>query len=88
MKQANLKEITERGIALKAQHRDLLWRQPNVWGVGVGFLQDAQGNRTGEVGIIVSVTERAAQDGLPVEDRIPESLDGIPVEIRDGMEPD
>ncbi len=36
---------------------------------------------TGEVGVIVSVTKKVPQEELPVEDRIPAELEGVPIQI-------
>ena len=78
------KEATQRALAVKENHNDLLWRQPNAWALSVGILQDAEGNETGEMGIIVHVTQKLDQAGLPIDDRIPPMLDGVAVEIREG----
>ena len=60
-------------IAIKKYH-DLLWRQPNVWSIVAS-----------EIGIVVNVVLKISQEQLPSEDRIPEKLDGIPVEIREEL---
>ena len=69
-------------IAVKAANRDLFWRQPNVWSVGVGLLSDEHGTYTSEVGIVIQVTEKVPDSELPAEDRIPSKIDGVKVQIR------
>ena len=40
------------------------------------------GEWTGETGIIVKVTQKVNQGTLPPEDRIPDCLEGVAVQIR------
>jgi hypothetical protein len=40
-------------------------------GNGVGLLRDEDGEFTGEIGIIITVTEKVDQKSLPRRDRIP-----------------
>ncbi len=77
---------TKRAEAMLPKYEDLFSRQPNVWLVGIGLLQDEAGEHTGQVGFIVSVTEKVDQGTLPPEDRIPGCLERIPVEIREEPE--
>lgn len=72
---------SERIHEVRLKYDDLFWRQPNVHGVGEGALRDANGERTGASGIIVSVTEKVDQSTLPASDRIPDCLEGVPVQI-------
>ncbi len=77
-------EVSERAIAVQDKYEDLFWRQPNVHGFGVGLIMGEDGIYTGEVGIIVDVTEKVPDECLPLEDRIPPVLEGVPVQIVEG----
>ena len=72
---------TERATAIRPKYEDLFWRQPNVHGVGVGVIEDENGEDTGQVGFVISVTEKVDQSTLPPEDRIPDCLEGIAVQF-------
>ncbi len=61
----------------------LFWRQPNVFGVGEGHFRDENGNWLDTIGIVVSVTKKVDQNTLPTKDRIPECIDGIPVNVQE-----
>ena len=84
-------EITERARAIRPQYDDLFWRQPNVWAVGIGFFRgkwdiplevpDGEGGCKRIVGFVIRVTEKVDQSALPLEDRIPDMLEGVPVQI-------
>ena len=71
----------DKSLAVRKKHIELFRRQPNVWSVGVGFLQDQNGDYTDEVGIVVRVTQLVPQEDLPEIDRIPESIDGVRIQI-------
>ncbi len=71
----------ERRHEVRLKYDPLFWRQPNVHGVGEGAFTDENGERTETHGIIVHVTRKVDQSALPPEDRIPDCLDGIPVQI-------
>ena len=84
-------EMTDRARAIRDKYEDLFWRQPNVWSTGIGFFRDDSDNPLevpdGEgdckriVGFIIWVTEKVDQSALPPEDRIPDVLEGVPVQI-------
>ena len=84
-------KVTKRAQAILPKYEDLFWRQPNVNGTGIGFLEDGNGDTIkvpdGEggckevIGFIISVSEKVDQSTLPPEDRIPDGLEGIPVQI-------
>ncbi len=77
----NRENTPERRHEVRLKYDPLFWRQPNVHGVGEGFFRDGKGGWTEEKGIIVYVTRKVDQSALPPEDRIPDCLDGIPVQI-------
>ena len=72
-----------RARAIRPKYDPLFWRQPNVHGVGIGDLRNEDGEETGLWGFVVHVTEKVDQSKLPPEDRIPDCLEGVPVEIRE-----
>ena len=79
---ATTPEITDEYIhEVRLKYDPLFWRQPNVFGVGEGFLRDENGDRTETVGINIRVTKKVDQSTLPPEDRIPDCLEGVPVQI-------
>ena len=59
------------------EHKELFWRQPNVYDVSTGFLRDENGEWTDEWGITVWVTEKVEQNTLPLEDRIPVTIKSV-----------
>ena len=79
----NSDEIVERVHRVRLRYDDLFWRQPGVHSVGEGYFRDENGDRIEpEVwGIIIRVTEKVGQSTLPSEDRIPDCLEGVPVQI-------
>ena len=65
---------------VRLRHTPLFLRQPNYTGSGVDFSIDKYGNKV-EI-IIVQVNEDPVdQNTLPPEDRIPDCLEGFPVQI-------
>ncbi len=77
-------EPSERARAIRHKYEDLFWRQPNVHGVGIGILEDESGEETEQVGFRIYVTEKVDQNTLPQEDRIPDCLEGVPVQFIEG----
>ncbi len=74
-------------VTVRHKYDSLFWRQPNVYDVSTGLLRDGKGGWTDTWGIIVWVTAKVDQETLPVEDRIPDRLEGIPVQIVDEEPP-
>ena len=70
-----------RARAIRHKYDALFWRQPNVHGVGIGIILDANGQDTDRAGFTIRVTEKVDRSTLPVEDRIPDCLEGVPVQI-------
>ena len=73
----------ERIHEVRLKYDPLFWRQPNVFSVSEGYFKDENGERTEEVGIVIRVDKKVDQSTLPPEDRIPDCLEGIPVQIRE-----
>ena len=75
-------EITEeRILEVRDKYRSLFRRQPNYQGNGPSDLRDENGERTETRGIIIYVTKKVDQGALPAEDRIPDCLEDVPVQI-------
>ena len=75
-------EITHEYILeVRDKYRPLFKRQPNYHGNGPGNIRDENGERTKTMGITIYVTEKVDQSTLPPEDRIPDCLEGVPVQI-------
>ena len=85
------REAARRTDEVRPKYEDLFWRQPNVWGVSSGFfldddgdvleIPDGKGGCSKVLGIKVWVTEKVDQNTLPPEDRIPDVIEGVPVQI-------
>jgi len=71
-----IKRISE----LKALVEDGLLRKPNVVGVGVG-LRQKDGEFTEEVALIVMVSKKVPGIELEPDDRIPDEIDNVPVDV-------
>ena len=63
------------------KHREKFWRQPNIWGSGPASLLDENGEETEEFGITIYVTKKVPQDQLPPEDRIPDRIGCVRIQI-------
>ena len=71
----------ERILEVISKYRPLFERQPTWHGHGPSSLRDENGERTKTRGIIVRVTKKVDLSALPPEDRIPDCLEGVPVQI-------
>ena len=71
----------ERRHEVRLKYDALFWRQPNVYAVSEGYLRTGGGEWLETKGINVKVTEKVDQSTLPLADRIPVCLEGIPVKI-------
>ncbi len=81
------KTSTAEMLKVRDKYEPLFNRQPNVYTTGVGYFTDANGERTDTWGITVWVTEKVDQSTLPLEDRIPDCLEGIPVQLKEEQPP-
>ena len=77
----------ERRREVRRKYDSLFWRQPNVYVVSLGRIRDENGNITNTWSITLRVTEKVDQATLPPEDRIPDSLEGIPIQILEEQPP-
>jgi hypothetical protein len=73
---------TERAKAVQEKYSEQLMSKPHVVGTAIG-LRMRQGQYTGEVAIVVMVSKKVAEDELKPEDKLPEELDGIPVDVQE-----
>jgi len=76
------RSAVEKAQAVKDAYTGILMSKPNVVGVGIG-LHKTEGQRTGQVGLVVMVSHKVPPDMLAPEDRIPEEIDGVPVDVRE-----
>jgi len=72
-------ERIEHVRTVKRRHETKLLRKANVVGVGIG-LDDEISDELVPV-IIVNVTHKVAWHKLAPEDRVPNELEGVPVEV-------
>lgn len=72
----------EKALAVKRAHQTELMRKANVVGVGVG-LRYRGGARTGEIALVVMVRRKVPCGQLMPDDIIPDSIDGVPVDVQD-----
>lgn len=71
----------QQALAVKRRYEDELMGKANVVAVGVG-LRVRAGLTTAEVCIVVSVTHKVPAARLAARDRIPEQLDGVPLDVQ------
>jgi len=76
------RSAVEKAQAVKEAYTDFLMSKPNVVGVGLG-LHKAEGQRTGQIGLVVMVSRKVAKEMQRPEEMIPEQIDGVPVEVRE-----
>lgn len=66
---------------VKHRHEAELMRKPNVVGVGIGQ-RWREGQPTDELSLIVNVTREVSEEDLAPEERIPERLEDVPVQVQ------
>ncbi len=68
---------------VRDKYSDLFRRQPNYrWHTGPVRLWEENGDMSETVGIVVEVDKKKVdQNTLPPEDRIPDCLEGVPIQI-------
>ena len=71
----------DRILAVKAKYEEQLLRKRNVVGVGIG-LRQRDGQWTDEMVLTVLVRRKWPWPALLARDRIPDQLDGVPVDVR------
>jgi hypothetical protein len=73
-------QTIQRTLEVKRRHEQELLRKANVLAVGVGY-RTRDGQQTQEVSIVVSVKNKVPASNLKPGDRIPASLEGVPVDV-------
>ena len=73
----------KRAAKVLEEHGALFFRQPNWWKHGVTSIRDEDGQETEQIGVVVWVSERVPDSELPEEDRIPDCIGDVPIEIRE-----
>ena len=68
--------------AVKAKYEKRLLRKKNVVGVGIG-LRERKGQQTEEMVLTVLVSQKEPPSTLRRRDRIPQELDGVPVDVQE-----
>jgi hypothetical protein len=64
----------------KEKYESALLEKANVVGVGIGYRQEDDPNED-EPALIVSVTHKVPWDELKEDDRVPGTLEGVPVRV-------
>jgi hypothetical protein len=72
----------ERAQAVKRAHQEELLSKSNVVGVGVGLCMRG-GTPTGQVGLVVFVRRKLPASQLDENDRIPNEIDAVPVDVQE-----
>ncbi len=75
-------QATLRAQAVKQAYASQLMAKANVVGVGVGF-HTRHGQRTGQVGLVVMVSQKLPTTQLEPGDVIPHEIEGVPVDIQE-----
>ena len=70
----------QRASELKDRLETELLKKVNVVGVGVG-LRQKDGEVTEEIALIVMVKEKVPSSALKPEDRIPEEINSVPIDV-------
>src|SRR5262249_30763750 len=73
-------EKADRARSVKEEHATRLKAYPNAIGVGVGH-EVVAGQRTGRICIRVYVRRKLPKSELPPEAILPDSIDGLPVDV-------
>lgn len=71
-----------RARAVKAKYEADLMARPGVVGVGIG-LRQRSGELTNEVCIVVMVRRKVPSALLDEDERLPRSLEGVPVDVQE-----
>lgn len=78
----DFKAETERILAIKRTHEDELLSKANVVGVAIGF-KKIDGKSTGNLALVVMVSSKVPHSFLSSSDQIPDSIDGIPIDVQE-----
>lgn len=78
----DLRAETERILAVMNTHEEELLSKANVVGVAIGF-QRTNKESTGNLAIVVMVSNKVSKSLLSSSDQIPVSIDGIPIDVQE-----
>jgi hypothetical protein len=78
----DLKAETDRILQVLKKHKTELLSKPNVVGVAVGFQRQAEIS-TQNLALVVMVDQKIPSSQLPPGAQIPESLDGVLVDVQE-----
>jgi hypothetical protein len=67
---------------IKKRHEHEFMSKKNVVGLGIGF-KERGGTATEELSLVVFVSQKLADNALDLEDRLPESVEGVPVDVQE-----
>jgi hypothetical protein len=73
---------TDRILNVMQAYKQELLSKANVVGIAVGFRQK-DGQPTNTLALVVMVKQKIPNNNLPVEDQLPTSLDGIPIDVQE-----
>jgi hypothetical protein len=79
---SELEREIERVQAVRQSHEAELLGKRNVIGLGVG-LRQKEGKPTDQVALVVLVRRKLEASLLEPVDRIPEEIDGVPVDVQE-----
>ena len=69
-------------LAVKKAKESELLKKAYVVGVGIGFRKQG-GVKTGEMALVVMVRKKMPMQQLSAKDRVPATLDGVPVDVQE-----
>lgn len=69
-------------IEVQNRYTEYLMRKPHVTGVAAG-MRCRHGVTTNQLCLVVMVDEKVDADALDPEDRIPEEIEGVPVDVQE-----
>ena len=75
-------QAVEQVRKVKARHEKALLKLANVVGVGVGF-KETNNKLTGQMALIVNVTEKKGLADLSAQDVIPPEIDDIVTDVQE-----
>ncbi|MCU0496367.1 MAG: hypothetical protein MUF87_03330 [Anaerolineae bacterium] len=75
-------QLQARLTEIQTRYLEMLMSKPNVIGVGIGK-RKRSGVYLEEVCIVVMVTQKVPFDQLHPEDRIPQMIEGIPIDVQE-----
>ncbi|UCH61249.1 MAG: hypothetical protein JSV61_07135 [Anaerolineales bacterium] len=73
---------TEKARQVKNAYLAELMAKANVVGVGIGYCHRG-GVKTDQVGLVVMVSKKVPAHQLDPQDRLPDEIDGVPVDIQE-----